>query len=348
MPSSGLELRPAVHYPQTVRAPSGDVLVEPLGIEGYVTRLHGRGHTRRDRLYLSTLDGHLFVGSASHAHPPRPPFQTDGSNTATINLAMQSVGGTFGAPYSVEKSRAVKIGALAGFLRLLRLQRVRAHEGLQTDPTLSETPDAEVVLAQFGEQEKSRLYEIISRARGYLDLRTITSVQRCGSVRPARPPRGRADRKRASTQADLSLGDAESESTESSSDEAPDFDNDDEGGESGMASAADKQARQARRCFEVETEHGRFTRFEARSILPGRSHIYFFSHFLSLDVFGTSRVRVDKPLAVIDLVLAATGAPRCTCSNERRPSPRDACTGYCAIARERTNNTSARSRTKSE
>ncbi|KAH8918424.1 hypothetical protein BT69DRAFT_1225419 [Atractiella rhizophila] len=67
-----LELRVAQHYPTYVSLGVAKRLNEPSPIEGYVSRIRLKTDTK-ERLYLATYDGHLFVITRQHAFPPDPP-----------------------------------------------------------------------------------------------------------------------------------------------------------------------------------------------------------------------------------------------------------------------------------
>ncbi|KAG6830694.1 hypothetical protein H0H92_015170 [Tricholoma furcatifolium] len=76
-----LEIRLADHFPPHIHLKNGHRLHEPPAIEGYVHRIRPNTQTKQ-RLYLSTHDGNLFVLAPSHAYPPLPPglaqnLQTD-------------------------------------------------------------------------------------------------------------------------------------------------------------------------------------------------------------------------------------------------------------------------------
>ncbi|GAA5937484.1 Spo71p [Sporobolomyces koalae] len=69
-----LELRPAIHYPTTVRQPRNATgpkkLAEPPAVEGFVTRIKKNG--QNERIYLTSHLGAIFRCSPSRAHPPEP------------------------------------------------------------------------------------------------------------------------------------------------------------------------------------------------------------------------------------------------------------------------------------
>jgi hypothetical protein len=50
----------------------GTALIEPSGVEGYLTR-HKTSSTPKSRIYISTHDGHIFISTTRNAHPPVTP-----------------------------------------------------------------------------------------------------------------------------------------------------------------------------------------------------------------------------------------------------------------------------------
>lgn len=176
-----LEFRLARHSPQTVVDERGQTVIEPPGIEGYVTRIHGASNNR-DRVYLTVHDGHLFVVNATKAGVPDPPFDTGSADVMTslvASLAMESASGVAGAPYSVDpQGKATKPGVISALIRRMRLTRAQhavtlaAHTSDRDEAT---TPDA--IEARFEAQELERIHDLIASARGYLRLRDLREIR---------------------------------------------------------------------------------------------------------------------------------------------------------------------------
>lgn len=187
-----LELRLALHYPTTVKMPESKAksavrLVEPPGIEGYLTRVKTKGVN--DRVYLSSHDGHLFVCRPSSAHPPEPPAPIARlpQNPAELVLTPLVMGfATIGA----NEQRKRKRDAFASRINLRSISGASSKQDMQTTTRAlksmqgSSTPGGQIdddgeddLLAVLDRQEKIRAYQQITNARGFVDLQDVVDVR---------------------------------------------------------------------------------------------------------------------------------------------------------------------------
>lgn len=163
-----------------------------------MTRVHGAGKTRRDRVYLSSHDGNLFIINASKAHAPDPPFEAGSNNLlAAVVAGMGSLptSGTHGAPYSVERKKDGQSMGIAGLLRRLRLVKAK-HDAVVAahDPTSDNSAGPEQIEERYDQSEKERMYELIGSARGYLRLKDIKEVRLCSPDEVEQHHRSRVER----------------------------------------------------------------------------------------------------------------------------------------------------------
>ena len=173
----GLELRTAVHYPNSVRDQAGQVVTEPSAIEGFVHRIHGRKGMRRERLYLSTHSGDLFVTEPRNAHPPEPPLPANIAAETPAHLRLALLGSAYEQEHHQDVQHAKRGGGLSSYF--LNLVRRSPEQDVSKTPNDIAKYDDEViregVVDRFLEHEKVRACELIDGARGYLDLRSVVA-----------------------------------------------------------------------------------------------------------------------------------------------------------------------------
>lgn len=242
-------MRIALHYPTVVRLPptpsSPSVRIsEPPAIEGYLTR-HRPKSNAAERIYLSSHDGHLFLCRPSSAHPPEPPLPvTEGiDNPAALVLrpfalgfasialgekkgkrerlmdrvGVSRIGGGVGAKEERRKERTVKS---------LESSRVTSRS-VQPEDELEDGSQVDL-LQTLEVEEKKRAFQQITDARGFVDLRDVTSIDL--AVNPG--------------EIDAAVGIF------------------DIGGPEGLAVAEDKDLLVRQRSFTVTTKNGSSVRFE--------------------------------------------------------------------------------------
>lgn len=248
----------AMHYPTTVRLPQTSTspavrLSEPPAIEGYLTRHRPKSNTT-ERIYLSSHDGHLFLCRPSSAHPPEPPLPvTEGiDNPAALVLrpfalgfasiaigekkgkrerlmervGKSRIGGGVGSAEEKRKERTIKS---------LDASRATSGTGPQEDDAEDEEDGTQVdLLLTLEREEKKRAFQQISDARGFVDLRDVTSIE-------------------------LALEKGEIDAAVGIFDV---------GGPEGLAVADDKELLIRERSFTVTTKNGSSVRFEVSSTLP--------------------------------------------------------------------------------
>jgi hypothetical protein len=255
-PRHTLEVRPALHYPTTVLLPSGQRVVEPPAVEGYLTRIKPRGG--RERVYLHTHDFHLCVSKAGNAQPPLPPFHPTADNPGAIAAGPFLYGSAFGRP---DAHRTKKSGLLCRLFSHRkrqpsdkREQHSQHGDGKKHPEQQSQSSeDSDAIIGLFLEQERQRMHDQIAGSRGYTDLRDIRQIRRCGDDN--QDDQGQA--RDAETSTPL-------ERLETSSSQPLREQRDDSGQGHGNDSSLHKQESRSLRMFEIEMNTGRRFRLEVR------------------------------------------------------------------------------------
>lgn len=228
---TALELRPALHYPTTVPIPPtpsspSKRISEPPGVEGYLLRHKPSGPS--ERVYLSTHDGHLFLCRPSTAQPPEPPLPVyEFINNPAVLVLMPFVLGfaSMVAPAKRDKLWERMTGHARRKEERERVDKLKQQHASDQ----AEGDDGEVdILAKLESDERTRTMTQIVSARGFVDLRDITSVER----------------------AQGGNGDVE-----------PTVD-EDLGGEEGLAATGDRELLKRCRSFVIRSQNGVEVRFE--------------------------------------------------------------------------------------
>lgn len=158
-----LELRPKDHYPLSVKPRVGEIIEEPLPVEGFLIRLTSqKGQDRRlgkmlfKRLYFSTLDNFLlFLGPAKATPPPPPKMQESrNSNVPTSEQIAKDIPLAYDVdPYPVED----------GHISWLKDGLLPPHEVQQHD--------------QDAALESQRNVNMLLASDGFINLCDVTNVR---------------------------------------------------------------------------------------------------------------------------------------------------------------------------
>lgn len=272
-----LDFRSASHYPTNVPLATGEVLVEPPAIEGFIWRVKPVSGTLT-RVYASTHDSHCFVSRPSKAFPPDRHLAVDASFLDEQSLAStrapMSRQPSFGprsesrAPSSASKPKRKTKEDAAALLR---------QHTMETINQVASTPqECQAQVDAYRAFERRRQFDQISNADGYIDVKDIVMIRYLGDdgetmkpgvdaptrmPMPMPPPTDGEEVVQADAEADAPRDPGEDEAF---IDENPDT-NWDIGGEDGLAQAADRLSLRRQRQFEVIMSNGRSTRFEAYS-----------------------------------------------------------------------------------
>ncbi|KAI5475812.1 hypothetical protein MNV49_000823 [Pseudohyphozyma bogoriensis] len=228
-----LEMRPALHYPTTVRLPSTPTepatrISEPPGVEGYLTRMKPNGNSS-ERIYLSSHDGHLFLCRPSTASPPDPPLPVRETLNNPASLVLMPFMLGFATIGGDRKKKDKAWEKIMGRKRVEKKKK-KAGQGVAVDEDEDEDEDADI-MGIWEKHERKRLIQQIIAARGYVDLRDVESI-------------GKAEVEDGETHVDIP---------------------DPVGGQKAIDEAEDKKALRRQRSFVVTTKTGMKVRFEAHS-----------------------------------------------------------------------------------
>lgn len=145
-----------MHYPTLVNMSPGVHLIEPPGIEGYISRLRHRNENQRERLYIGTVNGSLVIFKASRAKPPPFPSSSrfyENENDQEDNEAFEEI-----------RSKTAK----------------------------KAQPEA---VQEFFKSENMRLKDMIVRCKGIIRLRDVISVDLDDSCQHCRATSTTPDKK---------------------------------------------------------------------------------------------------------------------------------------------------------
>ncbi|TDL23189.1 hypothetical protein BD410DRAFT_787507 [Rickenella mellea] len=274
-----LEIRLGEHYSTHITSHDGTRTQEPPAVEGYLSRIKPNSQTKT-ALYLASHDGYLFSLRPSHAHPPQPP--------GSISAIMAGSGDN--------------------------------DDVDEFDPS------------EFRAKEVRRSREQIMASDGYCDLRSIVGVRRAFQVVAQRDgPSTMTLNASLSNQTDGSgaaLNGANSQRSlgtdggmQGFTDEVEHLpsDDEDEGGDEGLAKATDKGHVRMRRSFELLMRSGHVVRLEANS---RKVALEWISHLRELISYWTLRHRADAR-SEMELLHESTGRQRLTLARRVKHSEED-------------------------
>lgn len=232
--SARLEVRLAQHYSTQLTQRDGKRLYEPPSIEGYLHRIRRNSQAKAALVYLAVYDGQLFTIRTSVADPPAAP-------TSLIALAGKAGQNTHSFRQQ-EKSRATKQIQNATLFCDLRdvlavrraFQMVVRTEGEGYEANLSR----ERSVAHEERGSGNTVEEGLVNGVGALQVPGMFQEMGAQIVWPRL--------------------------------EVSNSDGEDEGGDEGLAKAADKGKMRMRRSFELVYKSGYVMRFEVcKSLIPG-------------------------------------------------------------------------------
>ena len=301
-----LELRPAAHYPTSVRLANGSVLEEPAAVEGYVWRVKPVSGALT-RLYLTTHDGHLFVSKPSRAFPPDRHLASELQNALQMRIPKASgLASANRTDAAATGKRSAMVHALARFVgreKIVRREEDMAQLRAQVLEAISHhASNEEEIQAQitaYKTFEKRRQLEQIANSDGFIDLRSIYMIRAVGKG-PVRCPgqddfelKGARGGAAALRRVKEDQEAAQREDEESEPEDGADGDEEDEediGGEEGLAMASDRNELRRSRQIEVVLTNGRTSRFEVYSKSVAREWI---ERMAELAKYWRKRERAD-------------------------------------------------------
>lgn len=155
-----LEVRPALHYPATVRL-DGALIEEPAAVEGFVTRI--RSGQANERVYVTSVDGFLFLVRPRDALTPRAPSAPDLPRGPARRLSISMPPLAFREPSSGTKSKFGRVFSSGGPSSSQQVSQDRPSAGVR----LGDTVQA---------HEANRLRDMLKRSFAFIDMREISGV----------------------------------------------------------------------------------------------------------------------------------------------------------------------------
>ncbi|PWN53842.1 hypothetical protein IE53DRAFT_95973 [Violaceomyces palustris] len=293
-----LELRPARHYPTSVRLVTGETLDEPPAIEGYLWRVKPVSGALT-RLYVTTHDSHAFVNRPSRAFPPDRHLATQLQEALDMRIPKNTVQAQSKVEVNIQ-SRKRSGRALDTFLgrnrNVVRDESMAALRQNVMDAVSHVAMTAEECEAQveaYQAFEKRRQFEQINGADGYVDLRDILMIKSLGegpTYWPGKDDKALCRKEGLKLDSELKEVEAEGDEAASNKDDVIDIEEEDIGGEEGLLNAKDRSELRKSRQFEVVMSNGRSTRFEAYSVSVARDWI---KRLAALARYWRRREKVD-------------------------------------------------------
>jgi len=280
---SVLEYRPTIHYPTSVRMPKGDTMQEPPGVEGFLWRVKAVSGSLT-RLYATTHDGLIFVNRSSKAFPPDRHLATAAAAAADtgMNANSQSPFVLSEANDQIDQERRRKRDAIRGRKksqnRELSLAELRRDVTLALVQPAASEEEIDAQIQAYRAFEKRRQFEQIANCDGYVDLRDIMQVRSVADD-------SNEGAKKALERAEHANGSALEGEEQGRKEEEEDI-----GGEEGLALAIDRDATKRSRQFEVVLSNDRSIRFEVYSKSVAKEWI---ERMTQLSIYWKRREKVD-------------------------------------------------------
>lgn len=277
---SVLEYRPAFHYPTSVRMPKGETMQEPPGIEGFMWRVKAVSGALT-RLYTTTHDGLIFINRSAKAFPPDRHLAAAAADAGSHNINKQTTFALSATNDQIEQDRRRKRDAIRGRKRSANRDESLAElrkdvvSALVTPPTTEEEIDGQI--EAYRAFEKRRQFEQIANCDGYVDMRDIIAVRSMDEEDKARSD--------GAERANGHIGGVANGSVKVEKEEEEDI-----GGEEGLALAADRVAMKKSRQFEVVLSNGRSVRFEVYSRSVAKEWV---ERLTELSTYWKRREKVD-------------------------------------------------------
>ncbi len=239
-----LELRAAAHHLGRIVGPHGRDIDEPASLEGFLWRVKPVSGALT-RIYVSTHDGHIFIGKTARAYAPDPEMIS--------LLASQShpIAGTMVQDVLEAKKRSRRKKQRSTVRSEIDAAREAVLDALRSD---APSKLAEQLRA-YRAYEALRHFHQINGADGYVDLRDIIECRQIASHAAATPSAGETP----------NPADGGESTASSWEDAAANWDEDDVGGEEGLERATDRAKLRSQRQLEVLLKNGRSIILEAFS-----------------------------------------------------------------------------------
>ncbi|KAH9811341.1 Pleckstrin homology domain-containing protein [Melampsora americana] len=199
-----LELRPALHYPNSVTLSDGSLREEPSGLEGFVTYFKPGSKTGK-RVYLSTFDGMLFICRSSLAILPKAPVSDD-QRERLMNTIQTHSSQSDSWPRNLRSTHVCSSHpispSIANPSSPITQSQPSTSKKKNSNPnlveeittTLSTTTHPsnephlnpkqfETLLSRFYSDELNRQKELVKRSYKLIDMKEIKSIERSESMK---------------------------------------------------------------------------------------------------------------------------------------------------------------------
>jgi hypothetical protein len=245
--SGTLEVRLAQHYSTQVKQRNGQRLFEPPSIEGYLHRIRRNSQIKAALVYLATYDGQLFTVRSSDAEPPAPP-------TSLIALAGKAghTSAGFRKRERERETRQIQNAIMFCDLRDILAVRRAFHMVVRTEGVgMGRDASLSRDLSMIHEESRSRVGADSAGHEGRMNRNGLAASASAGA--------GTLQVEGMYREVDAQILWPRIETTDS--------DEEDEGGDEGLAKVQDKGKMRMRRSFEVVYKSGYVMRFEVHEVI---------------------------------------------------------------------------------